>query len=56
MIKFTQKPTETTKEFLVRAAIIMLDEHAHIIDSIMLEDSECDAYDLAQKLREEFEI
>lgn len=56
MIKVKQKENETRKNYLVRAAIIMLDENAYKIDTIEFDEAECDAFCLAEDLRNEFDI
>ena len=51
-----QKENETTKNYLVRVAIKMLYENAYQIDTIEFDETECDAFCLAEDLRNEFDI
>ena len=56
MIKVKQKENETRKNYLVRVAIKMLDENAYRIEPIEFDEAECDAFCLAEDLRNEFDI
>ena len=56
MIKVKQKENETRKNYLVRVAIKMLEENAYSIDAIFFDEAECDAFCLAEDLRNEFDV
>tara|TARA_R110001592_G_scaffold137216_1_gene354988 strand:- start:416 stop:595 length:180 start_codon:yes stop_codon:yes gene_type:complete len=56
MIRVKQKENETRKNYLVRVAIKILDENAYQIDTMELDEAECDAICLAEDLRNEFDI
>ena len=56
MIKVKQKENETRKNYLVRVAIKMLDHNGYGMDTIEFDESECDAFCLAEDLRNEFDV
>lgn len=56
MKEVKQKQNETRKDYLVRVAIIMLNENAYVMDSIIFDEAECDAFCLAEDLRIEFNL
>jgi len=56
MKEVKQKENETRKDYLVRVAIIMLNENAYAMDSIIFDEAECDAFCLAEDLRTEFNL
>ena len=56
MIKVKQKENETRKDYLIRVAIEMLNENAYNIDAIEYDETECDAFCLAEDLRFEFDV
>ncbi len=52
MTTVTQNPNEDRKEYLIRVAIIMLRENAGIMNHIIFDEAECDAYCLADDLED----
>lgn len=56
MEKLIQRKDESRKEYLVRVAIIMLEDGADWIECVIYDDAECDASCLADDLRNEFVI
>jgi hypothetical protein len=51
-----QRDFEDRDLYLVRVAIAMLKENASIIDTVIYDEAECDAYCLADDLETEFNI
>lgn len=56
MIEVVQKTGEERKDYLVRVAIKMLNENAYKIDWVHYDESECDAFCLAEDLSIEFDV
>lgn len=54
--RVTQRENESRKEYLIRAAIVMLENSAYRIESVDYDDANCDAYCLIQDLKIEFDI
>tara|TARA_R110002167_G_scaffold349425_1_gene561286 strand:- start:1084 stop:1263 length:180 start_codon:yes stop_codon:yes gene_type:complete len=56
MIVVKQEESETRKEYLVRVAIEMLIQNGYGMKTIEFDEAECDAFCLAEDLRNEFDI
>lgn len=56
MIKLRQKENESRKDYLLRVVVLMLEHNAHFMEYIEYDDTECDAFCLAEDLRNEFDI
>ena len=56
MVKVIQKKGESSKKYLVRVAIVMLEQGSDFIDTVKFDDAECDASCLADDLRIEFNL
>jgi hypothetical protein len=56
MRRVIQKDNENRKDYLIRVAISMLKENGYITDSIFYDEAECDAFCLAEDLRNEFDV
>lgn len=56
MIKVKQKENENRKDYLIRVAIVMLNENGFTIDTVEYDEAECDAFCLAEDLRIEFDV
>lgn len=56
MIKVKQKENENRKDYLIRVAIVMLNENGFTIDTVEYDEAECDAFCLAEDLRIEFDL
>ena len=56
MTKVTQEENESRKDYLIRVAIAMLEENAYMIDAVIYDEAECDAFCLAEDLRIEFDL
>ena len=56
MIVVKQKENETRKDYLVRVAIEMLTENGYGMRTIEFDEAECDAFCLAEDLKNEFDI
>jgi len=59
MIKTEQRPEETRKEYLVRLAILYIDDHTGFVgadDDVFYDGTMCDGYCLAEDLRCEFDL
>ena len=56
MIKVKQKENENRKDYLIRVAIVMLNENGFTIDAVEYDEAECDAFCLVEDLRIEFDV
>ena len=56
MKEVKQKENETRKDYLVRVVINMLNDNGYGMDTIIFDESECDAFCLAEDLRTEFNL
>jgi hypothetical protein len=56
MTEIKLSANETRKNYLVRAAIAILNENAYDMKTIIYDEAECDAFCLAEDLRCEFDI
>ena len=56
MVTIKKRQGESRKEYLVRAAIEMLTASGYKIETIEYDDAECDAFCLADDLKNEFNI
>lgn len=56
MKEIVLKKDETRKDYLIRVTIAMLNESGYLIPAIKYDEAECDAFCLAEDLKNEFDV